>query len=487
MQNTDIPKILIVDDKPENLYTLRKLLAPLALDVVEANSGFVAMELALKNDFCVAIVDVQMPEMDGYELVEFLRNNPYTRGLPVIFVSAIFSDEYHHQRGYEAGAVDFMSKPFNPDILLSKIRIFVELYQQRLALQSANAQLAATNAVKDKFFSIVAHDLRAPFNPLIGMSRYFADVADGAPYANIRARGKSLYQAAAGIYDLLENLLQWSRLQRGRMEYAPATLDLPAVVASNIQLLATVAANKSITMVSALPPALPIYADRNMADAIIRNLISNALKFTPAGGQVTITAQPAATDTPKCVEITVRDTGVGISPDDQAKLFKLEVHHSTPGTSAETGTGLGLILCQEMVQQHNGRIWIESQVDAGTAVKFTLPLAEAQTVDWSVAPGVREAGTKQTPAEMPATALPTPPPLADLQAVYALIKLGNMRRINEWSAALAVRDETYRPFVERVQELARGFQKKQLLALMEEYLSRKQADTSSETELAVKG
>jgi sigma-B regulation protein RsbU (phosphoserine phosphatase) len=131
----------MVDDKPENLYTLEKLFDDQDVDVHQATSGFEAVELTVKHDFAVAIVDVQMPEMDGYELVEFLRQNHKTKTLPVIFVSAIFSDEYHHRKGYAAGAVDFMSKPFNPDILVSKVKVFLELYHQRRQLQEAIRQL----------------------------------------------------------------------------------------------------------------------------------------------------------------------------------------------------------------------------------------------------------------------------------------------------------------------------------------------------------
>ena len=120
------PNILIVDDRPENLYTLERLLQKLDVNVIQATSGAQALELSLKNDLCLAIVDVQMPEMDGYELVELLRSNDSTLNLPIIFVSAIYSDEYHHRRGYDAGAVDFLSKPFAPDILLSKVKIFID-------------------------------------------------------------------------------------------------------------------------------------------------------------------------------------------------------------------------------------------------------------------------------------------------------------------------------------------------------------------------
>jgi sigma-B regulation protein RsbU (phosphoserine phosphatase) len=140
------PKILIVDDKPQNLYALANLLQQLEVDVRQATSGAEALALTLEQEFCLAIVDVQMPEMDGYELVELWRGNLSTASLPVIFVSAIYSDEYHHRKGYDAGAVDFLSKPFVPEILLSKIRVFIDLYHQRVKLQELVKQITKANA-----------------------------------------------------------------------------------------------------------------------------------------------------------------------------------------------------------------------------------------------------------------------------------------------------------------------------------------------------
>lgn len=147
---THKPKILLVDDKPQNLYVLEKLLQPLGVELFQTTSGSDALGLALENDFCVAIVDVQMPEMDGYELAELLRGYETTMNLPIIFVSAIYSDEYHHRKGYEAGAVDFISKPYNPDILLSKIKIFIDLYLQRQKLQTLVEQLNEANQTLSK-------------------------------------------------------------------------------------------------------------------------------------------------------------------------------------------------------------------------------------------------------------------------------------------------------------------------------------------------
>lgn len=142
---SDKPKILIVDDKPENLFALDKVLQKLAVEVLQAKSGKEALDLVLEHEFALAIVDVQMPQMDGYELVELIRGNYGTSSLPVIFVSAIFSDEYHHRKGYDAGAVDFMSKPFIPEILLSKVRVFVDLYEKRLKLQKLVDELNSAN------------------------------------------------------------------------------------------------------------------------------------------------------------------------------------------------------------------------------------------------------------------------------------------------------------------------------------------------------
>lgn len=468
METSDISKIipqnyaiLVVDDNVTNLKVVVNYLKEFGFKMLTASSGESALKRIEAHPPDLILLDVMMPGMDGWEVCRRLKADSATTDIPIIFMTALASED-DKVKGFDAGAVDYVTKPIQQREVLARVAT-------HLRLQDQARQLAAMNAAKDKFFSIVAHDLRTPFNPLIGMGRYFADVADNTPYEEIRARGKTIYQAAASVHDLLENLLQWSRLERGQMNYTPVYLDLSNIVAANVQLLSSVAANKGIAVISALPPVLPIYADRNMVDTITRNLISNALKFTPRGGQVTVMAQPA-TGAPEWVEITVRDTGVGISAADQTKLFKLEVHHSTPGTAAETGTGLGLILCQEMVQQHGGRIWIESQEGAGAAVKFTIRLAEGQVVDWA-------AMSASGDNDMMETAAPTaPPPLppADLQAIHALIKLGNMRKVTEWSEELAARDEACRPFAEQVIELARGFQKKQLLALVERYLNLEQ-------------
>ncbi len=237
--------------------------------------------------------------------------------------------------------------------------------------------LAKVNTDKDKFFSIVAHDLKGPFMPLLGNTELLAEMGDAMPPDKIKEMGESLHRSAQQTFTLLETLLSWARIQMGRMPFQPQPLDLATVAARTVSLLQDAARNKSINLSSQLPAGLTVEADENMVDTIIRNLTNNALKFTSEGGRVTITADQAAA----FVEVSVADTGIGMSAEDQAKLFKIDVHHSTAGTGKESGTGLGLIMCQEMVQQHGGQIWVESELGVGTTVNFTLPSRDGNSTD----------------------------------------------------------------------------------------------------------
>jgi signal transduction histidine kinase len=378
------PKILIVDDKLENLFAMNKLLQSLEVVVFQAQSGVEALNLSLTEEFCVAVVDIQMPEMDGYELVELLRSNKMTATLPVIFVSAIYSDEYHHRKGYDAGAVDFLSKPFVPEILLSKIKVFIELYQQRQALQKANLTLTKLNADKDKFFSIIAHDLRGPFNALLGNAQLLAAKPESLKPDELREMSQSIYRSAKAVYQLLDSLLIWARLQQvGGMQCQPEPIELKGLAEETLAVLEQTAAQKEIVLSNTIPANYRVQADRLMLETIIRNLVGNALKFTPRGGRVTVTGKNGLEGQAGWVKVSVQDTGVGMSQADIARLFRLDGSHSTPGTEKEKGSGLGLIICQEMVERNGGQIWVKSEVGQGTAVEFTVPMLDLFPLDSS--------------------------------------------------------------------------------------------------------
>ena len=397
------PKILIVDDKPQNLFALEKLLNQLEVQVIRTTSGAEALGLTLEHDFCLAIVDVQMPEMDGYELVELLRGNPSTASLPVIFVSAIYSDEYHHRKGYDAGAVDFLSKPFVPEILLSKVRVFLDLYRQRLelqeligqredeikrrqqaetALRAANATLSKLNADKDRFFTTVSQELRTPFNTLLDDSYLMLTEIGQLTCKELQEMTERVYGSAGTIHGLMETLMTWSSNQRIHLNYEPAEVELKRLIDQALEWGWKTATRKNIELDSTVEEEIYVCADEMMLATIIRNLIANSLKYTLSGGQVIVSAQPIpsaanghAKGPVEWVEVSVMDTGVGMSQEDIAKLFRLDLLYTTPGTAKEKGSGLGLIMCKEMVEHHGGRIRINSPGRGATA-RFTVPAAE---------------------------------------------------------------------------------------------------------------
>ena len=240
-------------------------------------------------------------------------------------------------------------------------------------LQGKNAQLQALNASKDKFFSIISHDLRSPFTTLMGFAQILAHNLENYAPEEIRHRVNRIYTSAERLYALLENLLTWSRLQRGAMAYEPEALPLHELADDTLELFVSKAEEKQIRLSSSIRPDMQVYADHNMLSTVIRNLVSNALKFTPEQGEIALSAHPAESH----VEIAVTDTGMGIPSEDLPKLFRSDTQYTTFGTAGEAGTGLGLVLCQELVEHNGGRIWVESQIEHGTIFRFTLPSATA--------------------------------------------------------------------------------------------------------------
>jgi len=247
-----------------------------------------------------------------------------------------------------------------------------ELLSAHNELKEKNAQLAELNASKDKFFSIIAHDLRGPFSSLIGLSEVVLMFLDEYSKEDIRKNMLRIRSSSEAVSALLENLLTWSRLQRGVMEYTPEVLEMQAIAMENIELFESQSEQKQITLQNAVSPETMAYADFHMCTAVIRNLLSNALKFTPAGGQISVSAAQYDSE----IIISVADTGTGISTEDIGKLFRLDVQFTNIGTGGERGTGLGLKLCKDLVEAQKGRIWVESELGKGTIFRFTLPCAK---------------------------------------------------------------------------------------------------------------
>jgi len=237
------------------------------------------------------------------------------------------------------------------------------------ALLKSELNLRELNATKDKFFSIIAHDLKSPFNGIIGFSNLLSDQIREKNYEGVEEYAEIIQISSRRAMDLLTNLMVWARSQTGRIEFSPEYIELVALIDEVDELLGNSIHQKSITITRDIPHGLIVYADKAMISAMLRNLISNAYKFTNSGGKISISAQLRADD----VLVTVSDNGIGIQKEVIEKLFRIEQSYSTSGTQNEQGTGLGLILCKEFVEKHGGKIWVQSEKGKGSKFSFTVP------------------------------------------------------------------------------------------------------------------
>ncbi len=244
------------------------------------------------------------------------------------------------------------------------------IVEERTAkIAKQNQQLAELNATKDKFYGIIAHDLRGPFNAILGFSELLMTNLHDFSTNKIEQMLSNVNSAAKDTFNLLENLLEWVKSQTGRIEFEPQLFNLSDVINNVVSFSENMAQVKNITIKHNISSSFMVYADKNMVSTILRNLISNAIKFTNRNGNISIEED----QNPDVTVITVCDTGVGIDQETLQNLFKLSEKVSLSGTENERGTGLGLILCKEFVEQHNGKIWVESELGKGSRFKFTLP------------------------------------------------------------------------------------------------------------------
>jgi signal transduction histidine kinase len=251
----------------------------------------------------------------------------------------------------------------------------LQLNDTNLQLKDTNDQLSVLNSTKDRFFSIIAHDLRNPFHTVSGFAEILIKDYKNLPPEKIERFLNLIYNSSANGNNLLENLLQWSRTQTGRIAYEPVKLNLLTTAEETLNLLEGDILRKNIAIRQLIGSNITVFADENMLKTIFRNLISNAIKFSHENG--TITIKSVIID--KQVEVTVADTGVGIPQETLSLLFRIDATVTTKGTANETGTGLGLILCKEFVEKHQGVLSVESETDSsrkdkGSKFKFTLPL-----------------------------------------------------------------------------------------------------------------
>jgi signal transduction histidine kinase len=358
------PLILIVDDTPKNIQVLGKTLHDLGYNVSIATSGSQALESVRKEYPDLILLDIQMPEMDGFEVCKILKANLNTKEIPIIFLTAVIESE-KIVNGFELGAVDYITKPFNTAELNKRVATHIEIKQSREKLKDLNA-------TKDKFFSIIAHDLKNPFSTLLGFSKLLFENAPTYTTDQVQEYAQIMNNTARQSYTLLENLMQWAKSQTGKITVIPRNSSMDDLLLTTIPIVNGSALKKNITIESKISKDDLVYVDNSLTTTILRNLLTNAIKFTKTNGKVIVATQRKG----KFLEVSITDTGVGIDPKNIDKLFRIDSKISSPGTDSETGTGLGLILCKEFVEKQGGRIWVTSELGKGSTFTFTLPLME---------------------------------------------------------------------------------------------------------------
>jgi signal transduction histidine kinase len=365
---------LLVDDLEENLLALEALLQRDGLHCLKARSGEEALELLLVHDVALALLDVQMPGMDGFELAEFMRGNERARHIPIIFLTAGSADLQRRFRGYEAGAVDFIQKPIEADILRSKANVFFDLYQQRRQIVSQRDELAmlaqalqGADRRKNEFLAILGHELRNPIMAL-GAGLHLLERREGTDAAR-SIRGQ-MDRHVRHVSRLVEDLLDIARIDQGKI-----SLNKERIVLQDALTFAIEASQPSIDAgshsLTVTMPDTPIWmeVDYTRIAQIVSNLLNNAAKYTPSGGAIGLTLL-AGED---WIEIEIADNGIGIPADMQARIFDLFAQVQSGSKATQEGLGIGLALVKQLVQLHNGDIVLKSS-DAISGSLFAIRL-----------------------------------------------------------------------------------------------------------------
>lgn len=365
-------KILIVDDVSKNIQLAANILRTKDYNISYALSGKNALEKCSNVDFDLILLDIMMPEMDGFEVCEKLKSDPKTSEIPIIFLTA-HSEIENIVRGFESGGTDYITKPFNSDELLKRVELQLKLKSSREELTNTIHQLEKANKTKDKLFSIIGHDLLGPLGNIKSSLEVITDMLPQTTFEQMQPFIAASIQSVGSACNLLQNLLYWGKTQSGTIVSNPKNIKLRLIVDSVLDLLQSTAQKKMIKIDILFQDELEVYADQNLLSTIIRNLIANAIKFTPINGKISINGffEPKTA----MILISIKDTGLGMNSDTLDKIFVQKVSFTTWGTSGEKGIGLGLSLCNEFISILGGKFWAESQPGLGSTFYFTIPEA----------------------------------------------------------------------------------------------------------------
>jgi len=361
-------KILVVDDVLSNVLLLKVLLTNEKFNVVTAMNGTQALKMVETELPDLVLLDVMMPDISGFEVAQQLKAKPGYEQIPIIFLTALNSTA-DIVKGFQTGANDFISKPFNKEELIIRVTHQISLIAAKRIIYNQTEELKRTIKGRDKLYSVIAHDLRSP---MASIKMVLNMLMINLPGEKIGEEMHELLdmanQTTEELFSLLDNLLKWTKSQIGRLNVVPQDFDLVGVAAGVIEVFVMVAELKKIKINLQAPDQIEVRADIDMIKTVVRNLISNAIKFSNTEGEILV----SISERDEQILVSVEDHGRGIKEEDQVKLLHVDTHFSTFGTKNEEGSGLGLLLCQDFVRKNGGELWFTSKEGEGSTFNFYL-------------------------------------------------------------------------------------------------------------------
>ncbi|WP_379156605.1 ATP-binding protein [Paenibacillus sp. sgz5001063] len=383
--------ILIVDDRPDEFLSIQALLAGSSYQLIYASSGMEALKCLLENEFALIIMDVIMPDMNGFETAKRIKMRQKSRDIPIIFLTSLTSELENHMMAYSAGAIDYLTKPYHPLIFKSKIDGFVRLYESNKELQIKSQELEAANqiltelketaeialSIKSGFLAMMSHEIRTPLNGIIAMSDMLrtSDLTkDDLEMAEI------IHTSGHALVSVINHILDFTKIESGKMELDYELFNLHSCVKETLDLFRALAMERHLTLESYIDSDVPalLVGDPNRLRQVLNNLIGNAIKFTTDGGVKIYVHLKNSSGNMLTLEFIVEDTGIGIPNNKMSYLFQPFTQIGATINRKFGGTGLGLSICKMLVDLMGGEIYAKPDVQQGAVFVFTVQVSEGQ-------------------------------------------------------------------------------------------------------------
>ena len=368
--------IFIVDDVMANVLLLKMVLTKEGFTIVQTTDPTKVVEMARQTPPDLFILDIMMPKLDGISLAKLLKADKQFEKTPILFLTA-FEDKDTMVRGFSAGASDYLTKPFERDVLLARVRSQLKITASRVVIEGQNEHLRQVIYGRDKMYSVIAHDLRSPLGCIKMSLKCVEDLMtemglDESITALLMESNKQVNE----LFDLLDNLLKWTKSMTGTLQVVYQNFEASTIIAGLIDMYKGVAAQKDIELVAddAREFHAIVRADLDMCSTVLRNLLSNAIKFTESGRHIYI---KTALEGDFAV-LSVQDEGCGMTVEEMNRLFDKETHFSKYGTNREEGSGLGLILCKNFADMMGGKLELASEVGVGSTFSLYVPLCKQE-------------------------------------------------------------------------------------------------------------